>query len=135
MRAQHILSTMFPLLLLCLAVLPGAISTPAYAGGELDGKTFITDDTEKRDELRFADGKFFSVNCDKRGFPWVPYTTTGPGGPLAFAATATSEKHGQMVWTGVLDGDKLIGKYVWTKKGWFRTKTETKEFSAAPLKQ
>lgn len=134
MRTRHVLSTIFPLVLLCLAVLPGAMLTPAYAGGVLDGKTFITDDSEKRDELRFADGKFFSVNCDQWGFPWVPYTTTGSGGPLAFAATATSDKHGQMVWTGVLVGDKLMGKYVWTKKGWFQTKTTTKEF-IAPLKQ
>lgn len=115
---------------LYLGVTPHA----AYGGGELDGKTFVKAEADKKDVLTFENGKFHSSLCDKYGFGKGDYTAAMTAGGTSFKAETTSARHGNMVWSGVVKGDSLEGSYTWTKKGWFRTKTKTKNFTAT-LKQ
>lgn len=115
---------------LCFGLTPNA----AYGGGELDGKIFVMPEDDKKDVLTFAKGKFHSSLCDKYGFGKGNYTTTPSGDGTAFRAETTSARHGNMAWSGVVKGNRLEGSYTWTKKGWFRTKTKTKNFTAT-LKQ
>lgn len=111
----------------------GLAPVTAYAGGKLDGKVFVVKG-EKGDVLSFEDGKFHSSSCEKWGFGKGDYTTSMAGDATTFTAKTSSGKHGQMVWTGTVKGDTLEGRYTWTKKGWFRTKTKTKQFTGT-LKQ
>ena len=99
-----------------------------FAGESLEGKTFVTLLDGENDILTFQDGMFNSSSCEEWGYRAGKYTTTGSGDSLSFEATTTSEKHGGMVWTGTVQGDTIKGSYLWTKEGWFGTKTKTKSF-------
>jgi hypothetical protein len=121
-------------LLAITAIGLGFAPVSAYAGGELDGKAFLISKGEKGDVLTFEDGKFHSPLCDKWGFGKGDYTTTVAGDAKTFTAKTSSAKHGNIVWSGTVTGDSLEGSRTWTKKGWFRTKTKTKQFTGA-LKQ
>ncbi len=121
-------------LLVLGALFLGVTPRSAYGGGELDGKTFVMQEEGKKDVLTFAKGKFHSSLCDKYGFGKGDYTTARTTDGTSFKAETASAREGNMVWTGVVKGDSLEGSYTWTKKGWFRTKTKTKNFTAV-LKQ
>ena len=112
------------------------LTTPfaVLAADALEGKTFATLLDGEDDVLTFQDGMFNSSSCEEWGYGPGKYTTTGSGDSLSFEATTTSEKHGGMVWTGTIQGDKIKGSYLWTKEGWFGTKTKTKNFEGT-LKQ
>ena len=99
-----------------------------FAGESLEGKTFVTLLDGEDDVLTFQNGMFNSSSCEEWGYRPGKYTTTGSGDSLSFEATTTSEKHGGMVWTGTVQGDTIKGGYLWTKEGWFGTKTKTKSF-------
>ncbi len=116
-----------------IALAVGLAPVTAYAGGELDGKVFVIKG-EKGDVLTFEKGTFHSSTCEKWGFGRGDYTTSVAGDAITFTAQTSSGKHGNMVWTGTVKGDTLTGGYTWTKKGWLRTKTKTKQFTGA-LKQ
>ena len=113
--------------LFAVFVLLGAIPTTA-GQGVLDGKVFIgaTGDKGKvardEEELKFDDGKFYSVSCEPRDFGWGEYTTTLKGNIVHFEAVTNSPKHGQMVWIGTIKGNEINGTYTWTKKKGKRTK-------------
>jgi len=95
------------------------------AAGELDGKTFAVEVTEKgkeaaeaeKDQLIFKDGKFRSPGCDEYGFTEVAYTASAKDNKVAFDAVAKSEKEGEIHWTGTVQGDAVEGSFVWTKSG------------------
>ena len=113
-----------------------ALTTPTalMAADALDGKTFVTMLDGENDVLTFQDGMFNSSSCEEWGYSPGKYTTTMSGDNLSFEAITTSEKHGGMVWTGTVKGDTIKGSYLWTKEGWFGTKTKTKSFEGT-LKQ
>jgi len=107
-----------------LVVLLFAFGAYSFAAGALDGKTFTVESwvkgkkaTEPKDELSFADGKLHSVGCDQFGFTASAYTTTDEKGATKFQSTATSEKEGKIEWSGMVKGDAVEGKYVWSKTG------------------
>jgi len=121
-------------LLVFTGLLLGVAPHAAYGGGELDGKAFVMPEEGKKDVLTFDNGKFHSALCDKYGFGKGDYTTARTTDGTSFKAETASAREGNMVWSGVVKGDSLEGSYTWTKKGWFRTKTRTKNFTAV-LKQ
>lgn len=91
------------------------------AAGALDGKTFAivskSSEGETKDSLTFKDGTFDSLDCQQWGFTAASYVATPEGAGHKFVVTTKSEKEGQMVWEGTVDGDKISGKTVWTKEG------------------
>ncbi len=122
------LKSLVPLLAAMAALILVPVS--AIAGGPLDGQAFVIEG-EKNEVLSFENGEFNSSACEKYGFGKANYTTHATGEGTAFTANTSSAKHGNMVWTGTVAGDTVKGSYTWTKQGWFRTKTKTKEFTGA----
>ena len=118
----------------CKIILTGAlIVIMAIYGGKvviadsnlLDGKLYMTfvgpkgKEADGEDELVFKNGKLFSPSCATYGFGDGVYKTRVEEGAIYFEAETTSTKHGKIVWTGKIDGDKIDGTYIWTKKRWY----------------
>jgi hypothetical protein len=107
--------------LFAVFVLFGALPTTA-GQGVLDGKVFIGatgdkgKDANDEDELKFEDGKFYSVGCERWEFGWGEYTTTMEGDLVHFKAVTKSPKNEQMEWVGTVKGNEINGTYTWTKK-------------------
>ena len=116
------------------ALLVVSLPMAVMAEGLLDDKAFTTLLDGDNDVLTFQDGMFHSSSCDDWGFGQGQYTTQQTDNGIAFQAKTNSEKHGTMVWTGTVQGDSIKGSYLWTKEGWFGTKSKTKNF-AGSLKQ
>ena len=118
------------LVLLFLLVTMLSTMTPlsVSAGGALDGKTFTAFLDGEDDVLTFQDSTFHSLSCDEWGFGTGEYTTEEQGDSISFEVKTTSENDGSLVWKGTVRGDTIKGSYLWTKKGWFGTKTKTKNF-------
>ncbi|MBW2503971.1 MAG: hypothetical protein JRE16_05310 [Deltaproteobacteria bacterium] len=95
----------------------------------LDGKQFVAKVDGDQDILTFKNGTFHSSSCDEYGFGPGEYSTQNTERGIAFEATTSSENHGQMVWTGTVEGDSIEGSYHWAKKGWLGTKEKTKAFT------
>jgi hypothetical protein len=78
-------------------MLLGAIPTTA-GQGVLDGKVFIGatgdkgKDANDEDELKFEDGKFYSVGCERWKFGWGEYTTTMEGDLVEERKTNQNER-------------------------------------------
>ena len=126
---------LFSCRLLMFLILATSLSLAApvvsYAGGALDGKVFTAVIDGENDLLTFDNGTFNSSACDAWGFGTGAYTTTAEMDGTMFEATVFSDKNGKMVWTGIVKGDEITGSYVWTKEGWFSTKTKTEKFSGS----
>jgi hypothetical protein len=128
MEKQHKIYQIFILLIVF-----SLTSTIALAG-VLDGKTF-TGSTGKagkaaseKEEIRFMNGNFYSVGCAEWGFGEAAYTAQVSGDTVSFEAVTTSPKHGKIVWSGIVKGDKMDATYIWTKKGLFGTRKQEKWF-------
>ena len=128
MKNQHKIYQIFILLIIF-----GLTSTFAMAG-VLDGKTY-TGPTGKlgksangEEEIRFMNGKFYSVGCAEWGFGEAAYSAQVAGDTVSFEAITTSPKHGKIVWSGTVKGDKVDATYKWTKKGFFGTRKQDKWF-------
>ena len=102
--------------------------------GLLDGKAFtgptgkIGKDATETDELRFENGKLYSVGCAEWGFDSGTYSTKVEGNNITFEAVTTSPKDGKIAWSGTVNGDMIDAVYIWTKKGWFGEKRQEKWF-------
>ncbi len=98
------------------------MAIPAYSG-ILDGKTFagkngeIGKKSSEDDEIKFENGKFFSVGCGKYGFGDAEYTTKVEGGRVFFTADIYSNKYGRITYSGFVKGDDLNGTFIWFDKG------------------
>jgi len=94
----------------------------AYAGN-LDGKTFsgttgeIGKKSSVNDEVRFENGQFTSLDCEKYGFGSGSYSTTVEGDKTHFVADTYSAKTGRITWVGTISGSKIDATYLWYKKG------------------
>ncbi len=102
--------------------------------GILDGKVFtgptgtMGKNATEDDELRFENGKLYSVGCADWGFDWGAYSTKVEGNNVTFEAVTKSPKDGKIVWSGTVNGDTIDATYIWTKKGWFGEKKQEKWF-------
>ena len=99
------------------------MALPAYSG-ILDGKTFVGKNgeigkksSEEDDEIKFENGKFFSVGCGKYGFGDAEYTTKADGDRVFFTADIYSNKYGRITYSGFVKGDDLNGTFIWFDKG------------------
>ena len=98
------------------------MAIPAYSG-ILDGKTFAGKNGEigkknsEDDEIKFENGKFFSVGCGKYGFGDAEYTTKADGDRVFFTADIYSNKYGRITYSGFVKGDDLNGTFIWFDKG------------------
>jgi hypothetical protein len=97
------------------------MAIPAYSG-ILDGKTFagkngeIGKKSSEDDEIKFENGKFFSVGCGKYGFGDAEYTTKADGDRVFFTADIYSNKYGRITYSGFVKGDDLNGTFIWFDK-------------------
>ena len=102
--------------------------------GLLDGKVFtgptgkIGKDATETDELKFENGKLYSVGCAEWGFEWGDYSTKVEGDDIGFEAVTTSPKNGKIVWSGTVKGDTMDATYIWTKKSWYGERKQEKWF-------
>ena len=100
------------------------IAIPAYSG-VLDGKTFVGQsgkmgkEASEEDEIRFQNGKLFSVGCAEWGFNESDYTVKIEGDKIYFESEMLSPKNGKIVWSGKVRGNTIEATYVWTKKRWY----------------
>ena len=82
-----------------------------------EGETGIKDSkSDHIDILRFKNGKFKSKRCKEWGFTAGKYKTTIKDNKVYFEVHTQSEENGTLYWSGVLEGEKLKAKYIWTKK-------------------
>jgi hypothetical protein len=86
-------------------LMPLAVS--AY-GGILDGKTFVGKNGEignsgsETDEIKFANGRFYSVGCGKYGFGDAVYTDRADGDSIFLTADIYSDTYGRITYSGAL---------------------------------
>jgi hypothetical protein len=111
------------LLALSLAILFGL--TTAFANeGLLDGKVYVGQSKEKhkravkKDELRFMNGKLYSIDHVQSGFDEGVYTARADEERVYFEAETVSPKQGKIKWIGIVHGDSIEVHYRWSKKGW-----------------
>ena len=70
-----------------------------------------------KDTLTFADGKVSMTECLRVACdPWTYTVATSGEKDLTFKIERDSETQGASVWTGVIHGNDINGKLVWTKK-------------------
>lgn len=107
------------------------VSTPAFAGGSLDGKTFSGTIGQKgktegqADGFVFKDGKFESTLCEAFGYGQGEYKTEALTDATAFTAETASTTGGKMQWQGMVKGDQIEGTVISTENGkstesWFK---------------
>jgi hypothetical protein len=102
--------------------------------GLLDGKVFtgptgkMGKNATETDELKFENGKLYSVGCADWGFGWGDYSTKVEGNSISFEAVTTSPKDGKIVWSGTVNGDTIDATYIWTKKSWYGERKQEKWF-------
>jgi hypothetical protein len=114
-----------PLFLLTISlVIIFSITIVMAQDGLLDGKVFVGQsiETHKRafeeDELRFANGQFYSIVYGQKGFNECVYTARAEEDKIYFEAENVSPKQGKIKWRGIVHGDAIEVSYHWAKKGW-----------------
>jgi hypothetical protein len=128
----------FPKIIISLFILSTMLFVSTGFGlaseGLLDGKVFtgptgkMGKDATETDELRFENGKLYSVGCADWGFGWGAYSTEVKGNGINFEAVTTSPKDGKIVWSGIVSGDTIDATYIWTKKSWYGERKQEKWF-------
>jgi hypothetical protein len=127
--------------LVAIIMLFVAGSSLEAAEGVLDGKTFVGQSGEKGaeadgvDEVRFKNGKLFSVGCAEWGFEKSDYTTKAEGDRITFESEMTSTKHGKIVWKGSVKGDAIDATYTWTKERWWWWNAHQEKWMKGSLKK
>ena len=125
-------------LFIVIAIIFGIANVSAYAGN-LDGKTFngttgvLGKNSSEKDEVRFDNGQFTSVDCEKYGFGSGPYITTVDGDKIHFTADTYSEKTGRITWVGTISGGNIDATYLWYKKGKYAEPKQIKWFKGAMM--
>ena len=93
----------------------------------LDGMVFVGKNGEvgkelaeyEDEEIVFDNGMFTSVSCEPYNFGSSPYNAQAIGDKIHFDVVTESPTHGQISWTGVIDGAVAEVKFVWTKERWY----------------
>ena len=109
-----------------------------YAG-ILDGKIFsgttgkMGKKSSEKDEVKFQNGQFTSVDCAKYGFGSGSYVTTIDGDKTHFTADTYSEKSGRITWVGTISGGDMDATYLWYKKGKYEKPKQVKWFKGSMM--
>ncbi len=102
----------------------------------MDGKsyaiTYKDNGKDKKDEISFEEGGFSSIECDRYGFGASTYETNQRDTTTIFKSTLISENEGTVKWSGIIDGEHVLGKFVWTKDG---QKTKSYRYSGSLIKK
>ncbi len=67
---------------------------------------------QTEDTLVIEQGIFRSTAWDSYGFPPTPYTLQG----TTFTTDPASRQAGKVHWSGIVTGDAVAGRMVWTRK-------------------
>jgi hypothetical protein len=92
--------------------------------GLLDGSVFLGQSREKHksavneDELRFANGNFYSITYGEKGFEKGVYLAKAVEKTIYFEAEIVNPKQGKITWRGIIQGESIAVSYRWRKKGW-----------------
>jgi hypothetical protein len=93
----------------------------------VDGRTFSVDTGKEgkpaggKDVVRFADGLMSTALCIRFGFKPAPYTVRAEGTKIHFRSEMISETQGKLVFTGHIEGDRLVAKAEWEQVRWYWT--------------
>ena len=115
-------TTQFAIMIILTVFALSITTLPAYAN-MLDGKSFsgmtgkMGKKGSQKDEIRFENGQFQSVDCKKYGFGSGPYVTRTEGDKTHFVADTYSADTGRIAWVGTISGNSLDATYLWYKKG------------------
>lgn len=93
----------------------------------LEGNVYDAILNGENDILTFRDGSFQSNLYAGRGYEKGDYTTVTRGSSISFEARTISPQDGELLWTGVIEGNAINGSYLSTKKGWFLFGDTTKQ--------
>jgi hypothetical protein len=91
----------------------------------MEGRVYAADFGQKdkeasgKDVVSFKDGKMATALCVRFGFMPAPYSVRVEGSKLHFRSEMVSDKQGKMIFTGYVEGDKLIAKAEWTQARWY----------------
>lgn len=104
--------------------------------GPLDGLTFsgaLGPDGKPKDipdVFVFENGTFVSKECELQcKYPARPYFVRTNGSKTEFISeTQCPYKDAKIVWRGIVEGDRIIGKSTWVVKRWYWTVENTFEF-------
>lgn len=89
-----------------------------FAGKVFTIDNYINDTFDNTEDLTFTSTEVEGSICVQYGFEAAEYTvSTNEAGQAEFSCTMISVEHGKMVWTGVMDGERILGEYLWTKEG------------------
>lgn len=108
--------------MIVLTALTFGIATVSAYANALDGKTFsgvagkMGKKGSEQDEIRFENGQFRSVDCEKYGFGSGPYETRVDGDKIHFVADTYSADTGRIAWVGTITGNNVDATFLWYKK-------------------
>ena len=89
----------------------------------LDGRDFVGIVLEcgktqgDPDTIIFKGGRFRSTACDRYDYGDGPYTAKAAGDAVSFEAKTESPKYGQLLWRGVVRGQRLDGTLTMVRDG------------------
>jgi hypothetical protein len=112
----------------------GLLSTLVHAGS-LDGKYFsgqagvMGQKAQEKDDIKFENGVFTSVDCQKYGFSGAPYHTTTEGDKIHFVSDTYSKEYGRIIWQGTVEGPKANATFVWYNRGKYEKPEQVKWYS------
>lgn len=141
MKARHRFSKVVVFGVLLTSVFFYCFSHLEAGTGVLDGKTFLGQTGKKgkeaseADEIRFQNGKFYSVGCVEWGFGESDYTARVEGDSIHFESVTSSPEHGKIVWKGTVQRDKVNATYVWTKERWYWKDAHQEKWFNGTLKE
>jgi hypothetical protein len=104
------------------AFLLAALNGAALAGG-LDGTSWKLRYKSatgwipiwKADKIRFESGVFHSSECSSYGFQEAGYALRRLRSGQRWSSTLYNEDGERADWEGVLEGDRMIGTFTWTR--------------------
>lgn len=122
-------NTLLALILVSLSIISPAAPLVALENRALDGDVYNAILNGENDILTFRDGSFQSDLYASRGYDKGEYTTVTRGSSIWFEAKTVGPDEGELLWTGIIEGNTINGSYLDTKKGWFLFGDTTKRMN------
>ncbi|MEO5698833.1 MAG: hypothetical protein ABIQ60_17055 [Burkholderiaceae bacterium] len=119
------------------AVAADESAAPAPAAhGPLDGMSFVDKiglkgNRDLEDELHFAAGRFWSVNCVACGYQPGPYWSRKVGDSIEFDGALESGGGGKFDYRGRVVGGQVDVRIIWTQQRWYGDIERELEFVGA----